>query len=206
MRPDPLVAATRSADKAHELSELFRRCGRSIVTLADLGIEPIPEEVLLEDADTFEGNAVAKARFFSRYLGGLAMVADDSGLEVESLGGRPGVRSKRWSGRIDVSGMELDAANNERLIRELAGKANRRARYVCVAALVDGERELTFRGTTGGSILNEARGHNGFGYDAYFLSDELGKTFGEASLEEKQGVSHRARAFGALIAALGECG
>lgn len=206
MRPDRLVVATRSVDKARELRDLFQRRNRSIVTLAELGIEATPEEELLEDADTFEGNALAKARFFSRRLGGIATVADDSGLEVQALGGRPGVRSKRWSGRIDISGAELDAANNERLIRELAGKSNRRARYVCVAALVDGECEMTFRGSTEGAILKEARGHNGFGYDPYFLSEELAKSFGEASLEEKQGVSHRARAFGALIAALDECG
>jgi XTP/dITP diphosphohydrolase len=129
-------------------------------------------------------------------------VADDSGLEVEALGGQPGVRSKRWSGRSDLSGVALDEANNARLLHALDGDTNRRARYVCVAAFVEGAAEMTCRGTSSGVIIDRPRGRGGFGYDPHFLSDDLGKTFAEASGEEKERVSHRGRAFRALIAAL----
>jgi XTP/dITP diphosphohydrolase len=200
-----LVLATRSADKLRELEDLFRSRGYSLLSLDGLGIPSAPEEDSLEVADSFEGNALAKARFFAGRLG-RPVVADDSGLEVAALGGRPGVLSKRWSGRPDLSGKWLDEANNAHLVKELAGVHDRRARYVCAASFCDGRTEIVFRGTTSGSILEQPRGTHGFGYDPYFFSDELGVTFGEASLERKQTVSHRARAFTALLAALEQCG
>lgn len=205
MRPDPYVLATRSADKARELKALFAERGHVILTLDELGADPTVEEESLEREDTFEGNALAKARYFAGRLG-RAVVADDSGLEVIGLGGRPGVVSKRWSGRSDLGGKALDEANKAHLIMAMAGLADRRARYVCVAALCDGRVEETFRGTTDGLILEQPRGMGGFGYDPYFYSMELGRTFGEASLEEKQRVSHRARAFGALLSVMAERG
>jgi XTP/dITP diphosphohydrolase len=180
---EPLLIATRSRGKLRELRELFRGAGISVVDLEEAGIAE---------------NALAKARYFAR-LARRAVVADDSGLEVAALGGRPGVRSKRWSGRSDLSGQALDDANNERLLEALAAVADRRARYVCVAAFVDGSREQIFRGTTSGVILEAPRGSHGFGYDPYFLSDELGMTFAEASVREKESVSHRGRAFRALL-------
>jgi XTP/dITP diphosphohydrolase len=195
------VLASRSRDKVRELTALFRAGGRSLITLDELGIAATSDEDALENADTFEGNALAKGRYFSRRLG-RPVVADDSGLEVRALGGRPGVFSKRWSGRTDLSGKALDEANNALLIAELAGADDRRARYVCAAALCDASGDVAFRGTTNGLIVDEPRGENGFGYDPYFFSTELGKTFGEASLDEKQRVSHRARAFRALLDAL----
>lgn len=198
----PLVLATRSPDKVRELRDLFRASGYSMLTLDDLGIAEVAEEQHLEVADTFEGNALLKARYFARRLG-RSVLADDSGLEVEALGGRPGVFSKRWSGRTDLSGKALDEANNARLMAELVGVRDRRARYVCAAALCDSQHEMVLRGATTGSILEERSGSGGFGYDPYFFSDELGKSFGEASLAEKQSVSHRARAFRALLAAVG---
>jgi XTP/dITP diphosphohydrolase len=198
---EPLLIATRSSGKLRELRELFRTAGISVMDLAEAGIEASAEEDDLENADTFEENALAKARYFSRRAK-RTVVADDSGLEVDALGGQPGVRSKRWSGRPDLVGVALDAANNARLLEALAGENNRRARYVCVAALVDGACELACRGASSGVILDHPRGQGGFGYDPYFLSDELGKTFAEASVEEKEGVSHRGRAFRALIAAV----
>ena len=201
MNVEPLLIATRSSGKMRELRELFRGAGIAVVDLAEAGIPPSPEEDELESAYTFEENAVAKARYFAR-LASRAVVADDSGLEVDALGGQPGVRSKRWSGRSDLSGVALDEANNARLLAALEGLANRRARYVCAAAFIDGLAEMTCRGTSGGVILDRPRGRGGFGYDPYFLSDELGKTFAEASVEEKEGVSHRGRAFRALIASL----
>jgi XTP/dITP diphosphohydrolase len=129
-------------------------------------------------------------------------VADDSGLVVEALRGAPGVRSKRWSGRADLSGPALDEANNRKLVESVQGLSRPAARYVCVAAYRDGERELVARGETAGEIVTPPRGRDGFGYDPYFLSAELGRTFGESATSEKEAVSHRGRAFRALIARL----
>ncbi len=135
-------------------------------------------------------------------------MADDSGLAVDALSGAPGVHSKRWSGRPDLDGQALDDENNRLLLARLgaAGSADRRARYVCAAAFVDGSRELVCRGETEGEITSDPRGANGFGYDPYFLSRELGRTFGEASREEKEIVSHRGRAFRALLLQLRSLG
>ena len=201
MTGEPLLIATRSSGKLRELRALFNGAGIAVVDPVEVGLAEAAEEDDLENADTFEENALAKARYFARRAK-RAVVADDSGLEVEALGGQPGVRSKRWSGRSDLVGLALDEANNARLLQALRGETNRRARYVCVAAFVDGATELTGRGDSSGVILDRARGRGGFGYDPYFLSDELGKTFAEASVEEKERVSHRGRAFRALIAAL----
>jgi XTP/dITP diphosphohydrolase len=198
---ESLLIATRSDGKLRELRALFRGAGILVVDLETAGITPSEAEDHLESAETFEENALAKARYFAR-LANRPVVADDSGLEVEALGGRPGVRSKRWSGRSDLAGVALDEANNAHLLHALNGLTNRRARYVCVAALVDGARELTFRGLTSGTILEQPRGAGGFGYDPYFFSDELGMTFGEASQQQKKWVTHRGRAFGALLSAL----
>jgi len=198
---EPLLIATRSGGKLRELRELFRGAGIAVIDLVEAGIDASEEEDDLESADTFEENALAKARYFASRAK-RPVVADDSGLEVESLGGRPGVRSKRWSGRSDLSGAALDEANNACLLEALRGLTNRRARYVCVAAFVDGTAELVRRGAASGVILDHPRGEGGFGYDPYFLSDELEMTFAEASVEEKERVSHRGRAFRALIAAL----
>src|SRR5206468_2399089 len=163
-----------------------------VIDLDEAGVPPSDVENEVESADTFEENALLKARYFAARAG-RPVVADDSGLEVDALDGQPGVRSKRWSGRSDLSGSQLDEANNARLLGALAGLTSRRARYVCVAAYVNGVREMTFRGTTYGSILEHPRGSGGFGYDPYFLSDELGISFGEAGVEEKERVSHRGR-------------
>ena len=201
MTVEPLLIATRSGGKLRELRALFRGAGIAVVDLIEAGLDASSEEDALENADTFEENALAKARYFARRAK-CAVVADDSGLEVEALGGQPGVRSKRWSGRPDLSGLALDEANNSHLLEALRGVRNRRARYVCVAAFIDGTNELTGRGVSSGVVLDRPRGRGGFGYDPYFLSDELGKTFAEASLEEKERVSHRGRAFHALITAL----
>jgi XTP/dITP diphosphohydrolase len=111
------------------------------------------------------------------------------------------VRSKRFSGVAGPS-RAVDASNNALLVERLAGEADRRARFVCAAAYVDGARELVRRGTVPGAIVERPAGPHGFGYDPHFRSDELGKTFGEATVEEKARVSHRARAFAALAAAL----
>jgi XTP/dITP diphosphohydrolase len=197
-----ILLATRSAGKLRELRPIFTAAGWTPIDLRTAGVEESKAEDDLEVFETFEENSLAKARHFSR-LSGLPTVADDSGLEVFALGGRPGVRSKRFSGRTDLVGGALDDANNERLQSELQTIADRRARFVCAAALVrpDGT-EMVRVGETSGVILRARRGEAGFGYDPYFLSDELGVTFAEATVAAKERVSHRGRAFGALLAAM----
>ncbi len=196
-----LLLATRSAGKLRELRPLFTAHRIRVVDLADAGIPESAAEEELEAHDTFEGNALAKARYFHA-ISGRPTVADDSGLIVDALGGLPGVHSKRWSGRSDLGGLELDEENNRLLLARMDGVADRRAHYVCVAAYADDARSLTRRGAAHGRILEVARGANGFGYDPLFFSDELGRTFGEASREAKEQVSHRGRAFRALLDAL----
>ena len=194
-----ILLATRSAGKLRELRPMFARAGLDAIDLTALGIAESEEENALEAFETFEENALAKARFFAR-RSGMATVADDSGLEVLALGGCPGVRSKRFSGRADLRGRALDDANNATLQRELAPYVDRRARFVCAAALVGHEAsEIVRRGETAGVILTAPRGIDGFGYDPFFQADELGRTFAEATVSEKERVSHRGRAFRALL-------
>jgi XTP/dITP diphosphohydrolase len=196
-----ILLATRSAGKLRELRPLLAARGLAVIDLREAGIPETSAEDALEVFESFEENALAKARYFAA-LSGLPVAADDSGIAVNALQGRPGVRSKRWSERPDLQGQALDDENNRLLIAALRDATDRSAQYVCVAAYVDGRRELVRRGQVSGVIVSDARGRNGFGYDPYFLSDELGKTFGEASLAEKASVSHRARAFNALLDAI----
>lgn len=198
-----VVLATRSEGKLRELRPMLAAAGYQVASLATLGVPETPAEEGVERFDTFEENALAKARYFAALLPGHAILADDSGLVVAALGGAPGVRSKRYSGAGDLAGAALDAANNARLQVELDGVEDRAASYVCVVAWVEDGRELLRRGETRGRILREARGSQGFGYDPYFWSAELGCTFGESAREAKAAVSHRGRAVTALLAALG---
>jgi XTP/dITP diphosphohydrolase len=178
---------------------MFSAAGLEVIDLDGAGIPEGEAESTLEEFETFEENALAKANYF-RAKSGLVTIADDSGLEVEALGGAPGVRTKRWSGRADLEGRALDVANNDFLLEKLGKATDRRARYVCVAALVDGGGQRTFRGESEGEILEEARGEGGFGYDPLFLSSDLGITFAEADRAMKERTSHRGRAFSQLIA------
>ena len=196
--PGRILLATRSAGKLRELRPLFAARGLDVIDLTEAGIAESGHEDELEAYATFEENALAKARFFHA-LGGAATVADDSGLVVMALNGQPGVVSKRWSGRSDLSGQALDDENNRLLLERLRGAEDRRAFYVCAAAYVDLEREIVCRGEVHGHIVAGARGAGGFGYDPYFFAEELGRTFGEAELGQKSLVSHRARAFTALL-------
>jgi XTP/dITP diphosphohydrolase len=199
-----LLAATRSAGKQREFRRVLEPAGIEVVFPDDIGHYPRPAEDLLELGESFESNARRKAEHFAR-LSGLPTVADDSGLEVLSLGGAPGVRSRRWAGASGTDA-EVDAANNAELVRRLAGATGPRrgARYRCVLVYLatPGAIPRTFEGSCAGRILEEPRGDGGFGYDPYFLSDELGKSFGEASAEEKDSVSHRGRALRALARVL----
>jgi len=144
---------------------------------------PAPEET----GDTFEANAAEKAIAYGKHVEGY-LFADDSGLEVDALGGDPGVRSARYAGENAT-----DEANNALLLERLRGVENRTARFVCVIALVkDGRLVKIFRGAVEGRILNAPRGAGGFGYDPLFFYEPFGCTFGEAALEQKMTVSHRA--------------
>ena len=184
---------------------MLEAAGHEVVFPDDVNIWESSAEEGLETSDSFQTNARMKAEYFAK-RSGLPTVADDSGLEVLSLGGAPGVRSKRWAG---ASGTveQVDAANNAELVRRLRGapEIKRRARYRCVLVLLPHPNAVpqVFEGLTSGSIVEEPRGTGGFGYDPYFLSDDLEKTFGEATPEEKDRVSHRGRALAQLVLAIG---
>ncbi len=155
---------------------------------------------VVEDGLTFEANARKKAEAYSRYAAGEIVLADDSGLEVDALGGAPGVHSARYAAEAPhLAGANSDDhANNARLLRELkkVPPEKRTARFVCViAAARDGETLEVFRGQAEGMILDAPRGSNGFGYDPLFFFPQIGKTFAELSAEEKAQYSHRGAAF-----------
>ena len=189
-----LVVATRNRHKVREIAVLLAEAGMDLeaVTLDELA----PEAELLEDEDTFEGNALAKARQASVACG-MPAIADDSGIEVDALGGAPGVRSARWAGEPCN-----DGCNNEKLLREMATvpDGKRTARYRCAAAFVDVTRkfEVVRSGACEGILLGEPRGSGGFGYDPLFFIPSLGRTMAEIDLAEKSRLSHRAVAFRAL--------
>ncbi len=180
-----VIAATKNAGKIREMTEILSPLGINIVSQSDAGIESDAEET----GNTFEENALIKARSVAIQCD-CAVLADDSGLCVESLGGAPGVRSARYAGE---GASDEDRIN--KLLSQMKGQENRNAKFVTSAAFVypDG-REITASGEVCGTILDEPRGHNGFGYDPIFYCTELGKTFAEASEDEKNGVSHRGRA------------
>jgi non-canonical purine NTP pyrophosphatase, rdgB/HAM1 family len=194
----PFLIATRSEGKLRELNGILATAGLRAVNLSQAMIPLSDAEEGIECFDTFEANAMAKARYFHE-LSGMPTLADDSGLCVDALGGAPGVWSKRFSGRDDLSGQDLDDANNAKLMSELAGETNLAAEYKCAAAFVGQGAAAVEMGEVRGAIVREPRGDNGFGYDPYFFATELGMTFGEASTEAKELISHRGRAFRALI-------
>ncbi len=186
-----LVIATHNAGKVSEIRTLFSRHYDTIVSLKDEGVAfEVPE-----DGETFEENARAKALGYAALLPGCDVLADDSGLEVDALNGAPGVYSARYSGENAT-----DDANNSLLIKNLAGvpEEKRTARFKCCAALARGGEVITASGACEGRILTGARGEGGFGYDPLFYVEEYQKTFAELSMEEKNALSHRGRALGAL--------
>lgn len=199
-----IVLATRSDHKAAEIRRILEPLRIDVETLADLGVPEDPEEDDLEVFDTFRQNALAKANHFATKLDRIVL-ADDSGLRVDALGGQPGVRTKRFSGRDDLEGQPLDDANNALLLEKLDGAPDeqRAARYVCaaVAAWPDG-RSLHAVGTVAGRIATDRRGTGGFGYDPLFHVPALNARFAEVEPEIKNAMSHRARAFRALAGAL----
>jgi XTP/dITP diphosphohydrolase len=205
----PYLLATRSAGKLRELRQIFTDFQLEVVDLSASGIERRAAEDDLECYQTFEENALAKARYFFERSGGVPTFADDSGLSVDALRGEPGVYSKRWSGRTGLRESEIDAANNEKLVesmqrarQHLGSRFTESAKYVAVAAYKDAGIEVVRRGEIVGRILQQPRGSGGFGYDPFFESPDLGGTFAESALQTTAAVSHRARAFRALLSAL----
>ena len=196
-----LLVGTRSPGKTREIRELFAGLPFDLAFPADRLLAPLPEEADLERAMSYAENAVAKARYYATRAG-LPAVADDSGIEVEYIGGAPGPRSARWAG---ASG-DVDAANNALLLEQLAGvpPESRGARYRCVVAFLATPSSVPeiVEATCEGFILTEPRGTGGFGYDPLFYSPELHMTFGEDPAAAKHRVSHRGRAFRALIEVL----
>jgi XTP/dITP diphosphohydrolase len=194
-----LLVATRSGHKLAELRALLALADTELVTLDDVGID----DEAVEDAETFEANALLKARFYAG-LANLPTLADDSGVEVDALDGAPGVRTRRYAGEN-----ASDEDNNRKLLAALDGLSTERrgARYVCVLAYVEPGRDdaLVRRGEFVGRIATAPRGTNGFGYDPIFepaADAATGRTVGEMTPDEKARMSHRAVAARAMSEAL----
>jgi len=180
-----IVLATGNINKVHEIRSLLRNFPIEIKSLKDFG--PLPSVV--EDGNTFDENAYKKAFHYAKILG-LPALADDSGLVVDALGGKPGVFSARYSGEN-----AKDWDNCEKLLQEMKGIKNRTARFMCVISLATpGGPALTWEGKCEGKITEQRRGNSGFGYDPVFFYEPYQKTFAEISQEEKNKVSHRGRA------------
>ena len=182
-----IIIATRNAHKVRELATLLASPGVRWKSLREFPHIP----AVKEDGRSFAVNAIKKARAVAKAVGGLVL-ADDSGLEVDALGGAPGIRSARFAG-----GHGDDAANNRKLLRLLEGvpPSRRRARYRCVLALASPTRLLALtHGTWSGRIAPGPKGRGGFGYDPVFLVPGLRKTVGELPLRVKHQLSHRAQA------------
>ncbi len=187
-----MVVATGNANKLREFSQLF--IDYEVVSQKEMGFS----EEVEETGVTFAENALIKARAAAKALG-VPALADDSGLCVTALGGAPGVYSARYSGDHN------DKSNREKLLKELGDSVDRTAYFQCAIALVyPNGKELVAEGRTYGNILFEERGEGGFGYDSLFESVDLKKSFGEATAEEKNAVSHRNRALKALLEKLDE--
>ncbi len=194
-----ILVATRSAGKLAELRPMLADFGLGVESLDEAGLDELPIEEGLEVYESFEENALAKARHFHERSGGRLVLAEDSGLCVDALGGAPGVRSKRWGAADGLTGGALDAANNARLLAALEGVEDRRAHYACCAVLVWPGGQVSACGTTTGRILHAPAGEHGFGYDPYFWSDELDACFGSVDKATKGRVSHRARAVRSVL-------
>jgi len=189
-----VYCATGNPGKLREFQLAAARTAIRVEAAPDIAGLPPCEE----DGATFEENAILKARYYGPRAPGL-LFADDSGLEVDALGGAPGIYSARFAGASGGRGI-VDEANNRLLLDKMRGVRDRLARFVCAIALVDGARLLgAFRGVVEGRILESPRGSHGFGYDPLFFYPPFGCAFGEVPEERKLGVSHRGRALEALF-------
>lgn len=188
-----IIFATNNAHKLSEVQAVLGE-GFELVTPRMCGVE----EEIPETAATLEGNASQKSHYLYDRTG-LDCFADDTGLEVEALGGEPGVHSARYA----TDGHDF-AANNRLLLKNLEGKENRRARFRTVISLIEGGEEHLFEGIVEGRIIDHESGEEGFGYDPLFVPDGFDRTFAEMTAEEKNAVSHRGRAVRKLVAYLHE--
>jgi len=186
-----LVFATNNKHKLEEIAPMINDQFR-LISLAEIGCTQDIEE----NADTLEGNARLKAVFVSEKYG-YDCFADDTGLEIDALDGRPGVYSARYAG--EPPDFE---ANLNKVLKELKGIQNRKAKFTTVIVLIINGEEFLFEGTTEGKIIERKRGIFGFGYDPIFIPDGYDLTFAEMSLSEKNNISHRAKAVKKLIACL----
>jgi XTP/dITP diphosphohydrolase len=198
---DHILIATSNAGKLRDFVGAAAPLGIEIVPLPNFPSLP----AVVEDGLTFEENARKKAESYSREAAGEIVLADDSGLEVDALKGAPGVHSARYAAEAPhlMNNNTDDEANNARLLRELKEipPDKRSARFVCViAAARDGQTLEVFRGEAEGTILNRARGTNGFGYDPVFYFPQIQKAFAELTPEEKAQYSHRGAAFRQFLA------
>jgi len=200
-----IVVATSNAGKLRDFAGAAAEHGVEVAGLKNFASLPL----VIEDGQTFEANARKKAECYSLHAPGEIVIADDSGLEVDALGGEPGVHSARYAAPDlqnkaphEAGENTDDAANNARLLRELTGvpAEQKTGRFVCVlAAARDGKTLAVFRGATEGVILSAPRGANGFGYDPLFFFRAINKTFAELSAEEKSKYSHRGQAFRGML-------
>jgi len=193
----PILIASSNPHKVEEIAAVLSPLGMDVIGLDAIGFD-VAEPV--EDGETFEANARLKAVYYAR-AAGRACLADDSGLEVEALGGRPGVFSARYAG-VDSARAVRDAANNAKLLSELRDvpAARRAARFVCAMCLADGRGNVVAetRGEFAGVIIDEPRGSNGFGYDPLLWLADVGRTSAELSPAEKNARSHRGAAARAM--------
>ena len=184
-----LIFASSNKGKITEVKDIFNGSGFQIVSLPDL--DNVPQ--IVEDGNTFRENAKKKAKIiFDKFK--LPTIADDSGLMVEQLNGKPGVYSARYAGE----GCTYED-NNRKLLKELSGYPHpHRAKFICYAVYMDDQKYLETIGEVNGSVINEIKGKQGFGYDPVFLPDGFERTMAELSLEEKNKISHRSKAFNQL--------
>ncbi len=186
-----LVLATHNAHKVEELRRILGEQLEGIELVGYDGPEPI------EDGETFEANALIKARAAAAHTG-LPAIADDSGIAVEALGGAPGIHSARYAGTRD------DTDNLNLVLERMRGVENRAATFACAAAFVHGDFEHVELGLWPGVVQEQAAGGGGFGYDPIFRPDGLETSSAELTADEKNAISHRSRAFGAIISVVRE--
>lgn len=191
-----LLIASNNQHKIEEIKSILAEKFEEIESLQDLGLVCDPEE----KGATFEENALIKATAVAKLAPSIAVLADDTGLCVDALGGLPGVFSARFAANETNSQGHDNAANRQKLLRKLNGETNRTAHFECAVVLLypNGET-LVAKGKEGGRILQEEVGENGFGYDSLFFCNELGKTFAQATADEKNKVSHRGKALQNLL-------
>lgn len=190
-----IIIASSNEGKVFEIKDIFDGLGLKIFSLKDF--DDVPE--IIEDGDSFEANARIKAHIvFEKYK--IPAIGDDSGLAVDQLGGRPGIYSARYSGKNSTY-----ADNNIKLLKELSDFPEPYyAQFICTAVYYDGSNDICKTGKIKGQIIKTPKGTNGFGYDPVFVPEEYNRTLAELTAEEKNKISHRARAFGEMKQELGK--